>query len=242
MPQWPAYRPNKADALLDWAEETIPTFGKPRSTAQLRAKVCATKRRQVGLVPSDATCSVDDLTDLVATGTKFGCFYVDPPWPFENKRAFGGIGEYYDNLTIEGICALPVRELAADDAHLHLWVPNSLLEKAFIVLAAWGFEYKSLFVWCKPRDRPGPGHYWRNAHEVLLTAVRGDATRFNDGTLLSWGEYPRREHSRKPDEVRDVVRRASPGPYLELFARLQAEGWTTWGNQIAREDFLQAAE
>ena len=98
-----------------------------------------------------------------------------------------------------------------------------------------------MFTWVKTGNF-GTGHYWRNSTEQMLLGIRGDATRFKDHTMPSWGEFPRREHSRKADEVRDMVRRASPGPYLELFARLQAEGWTTWGNQIAREDFLQAAE
>jgi N6-adenosine-specific RNA methylase IME4 len=162
----------------------------------------------------------------------------DPPWSFENKTFFGGTFNQYGEMTIDEICAL---ELAADDAHLHLWVPNALLEKGLQVLAAWGFEYKSSFIWCKP-ERKGIGNYWITQHEFLLTGARGDATRFNDHSLRSWGEFPRREHSRKPDEVRDMVRRASPGPYLELFARLQAEGWTTWGNQIDRAVFLEAAE
>jgi N6-adenosine-specific RNA methylase IME4 len=235
--------PNQADALLDWCEETIPTFYKPRSTADLRAKVRAVKRKTIGLVPSDATCTVDDLFELVTRGKRFGCVYIDPPYDlFDNPTYFGGMDEYYDTMSIEEICALPVPDLLADDAHVHLWVPTALkLKAAPKIFDAFAVEYKSEFVWIKP-ERPGIGSYWMNQHETLLTAVRGNAARFNDHSLRSWGEFPRREHSRKPDEVRDMVRKASPGPYLELFARLPAEGWTIWGNQIERAVFLEAAE
>ena len=43
---------------------------------------------------------------------------------------------------------------------------------------------------------------------------------------------PRREHSRKPDEVRSGIERMLDGPYLELFARHRAPGWAAWGNEV----------
>ena len=80
----------------------------------------------------------------------------------------------------------------------------------------------------------GIGNYWRNSHEILLTAIRGDAKRFNDHSIMSWLECDRSRHSEKPFIIRDYIRRASPGPYLEMFARTPAEGWTCWGNEIER--------
>ena len=50
------------------------------------------------------------------------------------------------------------------------------------------------------------------------------------------------EHSAKPDEVYRRIERLFPGPYLELFARRERDGWTTWGDEIEREQFKQAAE
>jgi N6-adenosine-specific RNA methylase IME4 len=78
------------------------------------------------------------------------------------------------------------------------------------------------------------GNYFRNSHEVLLTAVRGDATRFNDHTLKSWQVLEQGAHSAKPEAVRGFIERASPGPYLELFGRRPAEGWTVFGDQVER--------
>ena len=80
----------------------------------------------------------------------------------------------------------------------------------------------------------GIGNYWRNSHEFLLTAIRGNAKRFNDHSLKSWGSFDRTKHSSKPEEVRQFIERASPGPYIELFARRTAPKWTCWGNQIEK--------
>ena len=71
----------------------------------------------------------------------------------------------------------------------------------------------------------------------MLTAIRGDAKRFNDHCLRSWLQCERSAHSEKPEQVRSFIERASPGPYLELFGRKAATGWAVWGNQIERSIF-----
>ena len=45
----------------------------------------------------------------------------------------------------------------------------------------------------------------------------------------------KREHSRNPDEFIPLIERCSPGPFLELFARGDREGWAMWGNQATAE-------
>ena len=112
-------------------------------------------------------------------------------------------------MTVEQLCALPVRELAAPDAHLHLWTTNGFLFDCQRIFEAWGFQFRSTFIWAKPDF--GIGNYWRNAHETLLTAVRGDATRFADKSLRSWLECERGQHSAKPERVRQMIERASAG-------------------------------
>lgn len=221
----------EADALLDWAEETVTTTGKPRSTREVRARV-AQRRNAVGAVPSSDTCTIADLHELATAGTKFGCIYSDPPWLYDNQATRASTGNHYDGLTVDQLCELPVRHLAADDAHLHLWTTNAFLFDAPRIFAAWGFEFRSSLVWVKPQM--GIGNYWRNSHEILLTAIRGDAKRFNDHGIMSWLECDRGQHSAKPEQVRTFIERASPGPYLEMFGRRVAPGWTTWGNQIER--------
>src|SRR5215831_6336523 len=126
---------------------------------------------------------VDDLYALAADGRRFGCIYADPPWLYNNQASRAATSKHYGGMTVDEICALPVSALAADDAHLHLWTTNAFLFDTWRVFAAWGFEFKSSFVWTKPQL--GLGNYWRNAHEVLLTAVRGNTNRFGDRGFAS---------------------------------------------------------
>ena len=187
---------------------------------------------------SDAR-TTDDLGELIASGERFGTIYADPPWLYANQATRAAAGNHYKCMTVDELCALPVGRLALPDAHLHLWTTNGFLFEAPKIFAAWGFEFRSSFCWVKMSI--GLGNYWRNSHELLLTAVRGEATRFNDATLRSWLECARGEHSAKPEPVRGMLERASPGPYLELFGRRPAAGWTVWGDQVERGRLLPAA-
>lgn len=228
--------PSRAEALLDRAAED------GLSTRALRAEVA--KERNAGAisapVASDETCTVADLHTLAGTGQRFGCIYADPPWLYDNQGTRAATSNHYGGMTVDELCALPVRDLAADDAHLHLWTTNAFLFECPRIFAAWGFEFRSSFVWVKPQM--GIGNYWRNSHEILLTAIRGDAKRFNDHSMKSWLECDRGAHSAKPEQVRGMLERASHGPRLEMFGRAVANGWTVWGNQIERSLFSAAME
>lgn len=231
-----ALPPATADTLLDAAE------AEGLSIRELRAEVSKVRNAAaIGAAATSAeTCSTTDLAALVASGQQFGCIYADPPWLYDNQGTRAATGNHYGGMTVDELCALPVRELAADDAHLHLWTTNAFLRDSFRIIDAWGFEFRSSFVWVKPQI--GIGNYWRNSHEFLLTAIRGDAKRFNDRSLRSWVEVDRGAHSAKPEQVRAMLERASPGPRLEMFGRQVADGWTVWGNQIERSLFAAAME
>jgi N6-adenosine-specific RNA methylase IME4 len=188
--------------------------------------------------------TVDPARDLMDTakGRKFRTILADPPWRFANRT--GKMAPEHRRLTRYGtlelpeIKALPVAGIAEEPAHLYLWVPNALLPEGLEVMAAWGFAYKSNIVWHKIRkdggsDGRGVGFYFRNVTELVLFGVRGKNAR-----TLAPGRRQvnligsqKREHSRKPDELYDVIEACSPGPYLELFARDTRPGWTAWGNQ-----------
>lgn len=226
--------PAEADALLDWAEEPIREVGKPRSTQELRAEVNR-RRPPLGSGPNQITCSVADLWQAAVDGRRWGCIYADPPWLYDNQQTRAATSNHYAGMTVDELCALPVGKIAAEDAHLHLWTTNGFLFETPRIFAAWGFEFRSSFVWIKPDI--GIGNYWRNAHEFLLTAVRGNAKRFNDHNLQSWLRCGRGSHSQKPEQVRGMLERASPGPYLELFARSKSDHWDVWGDQIERTLF-----
>lgn len=173
---------------------------------------------------------------------KFRTIYADPPWQFANRT--GKMApehrrlHRYCTMTIDEICAMPVREIADEPSHLYLWCPNALLGWGLRVMEAWGFTYKTNLVWYKIRKDGGPdgrgvGFYYRNVTELLLLGVRGHLRTFQPGRravniLLS----RKREHSRKPDEFYKLIEKCSPSPRLELFARHPRPGWTQWGDEI----------
>jgi N6-adenosine-specific RNA methylase IME4 len=176
---------------------------------------------------------------------KYPVLMGDPPWPYAtySDKGKGRSAEaHYDSMSIEDIAKLPVSSWAASDSVLLLWVTRPILRRAFEVIEAWGFEYKTVaFTWVKtiPSEYDndpclfgppplhfafGMGHWTRSNPEQCLLATRGKPHRINADVpelLLAH----RREHSRKPDEVYDLVERLVAGPYLELFARQRRPGW-----------------
>ncbi len=176
----------------------------------------------------------------VAGGERFAAVLADPPWQFANRT--GKVAPEhrrlarYGTMDLEAIRALPVGDVAAERAHLYLWVPNALLPAGLDVMAAWGFTYKSNLVWHKVRkdggsDGRGVGFYFRNVTELVLFGVRGRdvRTRPPGRRQVNLLASRKREHSRKPDALYDVIEACSWGPFLELFARGARRGWTSWG-------------
>lgn len=173
--------------------------------------------------------AVDRLDALVDDGLTFKTIYADPPWRYDQSPR-GAAEHHYATMSHDELAALPVGRLAAPDCHLHLWATHSFYAEALGLMSAWGFDYKSLFVWVKPQL--GMGHYWRSSSEFLLLGVRGK-TRFRDRSVPNWMCVPRGKHSQKPDLIRCLVELVSPGPYLELFGRKPVPGWTVFGNEVS---------
>lgn len=209
----------QCDAVVDWGRSTV---------AQI------TQIRQ-------GSPEGRDLLEAVA-GRKFATILADPPWQFQNRT--GKVApehrrlSRYGTMTLEEIKCLPVPLIAAETAHLYLWVPNALLPDGLAVMREWGFHYKSNLVWHKIRkdggsDGRGVGFYFRNVTELILFGVRGkNARTLAPGrSQVNFIRSRKREHSRKPDEQYGVIEACSPGPYIELFARGERSGWFGWGNQ-----------
>lgn len=176
----------------------------------------------------------------------FSTILADPPWQFQNRT--GKVAPEhkrllrYPTMNLEEIKQLPVGKLAAADSHLYLWVPNALLQEGLEVMKSWGFTYKTNLIWYKIRKDGGPdgrgvGFYFRNVTEMILFGVRGSMRTLKPGrTQVNLMSSRKREHSRKPDEIYDIVEDCSPGPYLELFARFSRPGWQQWGNEDVEEN------
>jgi N6-adenosine-specific RNA methylase IME4 len=178
----------------------------------------------------------DDIAALIARGRAYRGLLADPPWEWDTTGGkAGATTPYYPSMTMDELCALPVSQVATDDAFLFLWCPPALLESAGLsLIRAWGFAYKVNLVWDKGNF--GRGAYVRTAHEHLLVAVRpGSPTHFIDNSVGSVIRVPSTRHnSEKPVEAHRIVERAINGPYLELFARKHVRGWDCFGNQLAK--------
>lgn len=159
---------------------------------------------------------------------KYRTILADPPWDVQ-QRGERGAERHYDLMTLEQIAAMPVADLAEENAHLWLWVTNATLRQGYDIAEAWGFTVRSPLTWVK--FRLGLGVYLRNSTEHLLFATKGTApVQFR--SQPTWINAPVQDHSHKPEEQYALIERVSPGPYLELFARRRQHGWDAWGNQI----------
>lgn len=172
---------------------------------------------------------------------------ADPPWRFAagksrpwtigaGGRRMRGTTVPYSFMEVDEICALPVGDIAADNAHLYLWNVATLHRKGVSeqVAEAWGFEVVGEIIWAKKNF--GLGAFPRPQHEVLLVCRRGKLpfTRRDVGSVHTWEQERAyrnggKVHSRKPAAAYDLIESASPPPYVDLFCRQQRFGWDSWG-------------
>ena len=135
-------------------------------------------------------------------------------------------------MTLEDICALPIKDISYENSVLFLWATSPLLEDAFQVIKAWGFKYKTSFVW----DKVGHnfGHYNSVRHEFLLIATKGSCTPDNLELFDSVQMIQKSDkHSEKPSRFREIIDTLyTYGEKVELFARTSADGWHVWGNEL----------
>jgi N6-adenosine-specific RNA methylase IME4 len=184
----------------------------------------------------------------VVPGPPYRALMVDPPWSYRNawRTRRGNRGHYasgdprvlrgpgaaanYKTLSVADLEVLPVDRWAEVDAHLYLWAPNAHIESAHQLARAWGFEPVTLITWCKTQI--GMGVYFRATTEQIVFCVRGRlATLRRD--LPTHFVARRTRHSEKPDAAYELVEAASPGPYLDVFARRQRPGWAVYGDEVA---------
>jgi N6-adenosine-specific RNA methylase IME4 len=127
-------------------------------------------------------------------------------------------------MSTDEICAEKVGDFVTADAALFLWVPNPLLVDGLRVVEAWGFKYKTNFVWVKEgRSMYGKlGFYARGEHELLLLATRGSFLPEGGELPSSVIKAPKGEHSKKPERAYEIIEQMYPTsiPRMrELFQR-----------------------
>lgn len=210
-------------------------FGHPKAVVDIESRP-----------PPEESCVTADLGELIAAGRKFAVIYADPPWKFKTWSKKGeGRSPKYPTMTLDEIKALPVQQLAARNCALFLWTTGPMLPDALGVITAWGFTYRTLgFTWVKLNPSGiGLAHgkgFWTRANAELCLIGGKDSPKRRAKNVDQVVISPRREHSRKPDEVSERIECLVGGPYLEMFARRRRPGWCVFGNEIDR--YLEAAE
>jgi len=164
---------------------------------------------------------------------KYRVIYADPPWSYGNKltEGYGAAENHYPTMSIDELCALPVADMTNGNAVLFLWTTSPLLKESFKVIDAWGFKYKTSFVWDKVRHNMG--HYNSVRHEFLLVCTKGsctpDVSKLFDSVVVCERSD---KHSEKPEVFREMIDTLyTRGNKIELFARKSVPGWDVWGNQ-----------
>jgi len=195
---------------------------------------------------------------------RYKTILADPPWPYKASRPFGSTKEArpksynhptsspsalarYKLMTIKDISSLAIP--SEENAHLYLWTTNAFMVEAHAVARAWGFTPKTIITWVKTRkgkDIPsmGMGYYFRNSTEHLLFCVKGKMRLKNMIQLPTAFAVTRpfNQHSKKPVFFHELIEKASPGKYLELFARSKRPGWDVWGNEVESNITLETIE
>ena len=184
--------------------------------------------------------------------SRYSIIYADPPWTFRtwsDKGKDRSPEKHYNCMNIRDVQALPVADIADTDCALFLWATDPLLPEALETIKAWRFTYKTVaFVWAKLNKAApqllftekdfftGMGYWTRANPEICLLATKGKPERFSKSVRRLVIE-PRREHSRKPDSIRQrIVELVGDKPRIELFSRSRTEGWDNWGNEVEKFD------
>jgi len=204
------------------------------SEPELRSAGKAARREQREIDQAAAT----EAASKQIGSTLYGVIYADPPWRFDPRSRKTGLDRAADNhygtMATDDICAIEVP--AADNAALFLWATMPMLTHALRVMEAWGFAYKSGFVWVK--DKIGTGYWARNKHELLLIGTRGDIAAPAPGTQFeSVILHATARHSAKPAVFAEMIEQMFPtARLLEMFAREPRAGWDVWGAEIAPKE------
>lgn len=170
----------------------------------------------------------------ISSRKKYNIIYADPPWKY------GRTIEHYNCVPLKDIYNFPIDKIAAENCVLFLWVTFPILPEALETVKRWGFRYvTTAFTWVKTYKNKGTpfigmGNWTRANAEICVMGIRGNLKRKSNKVsqiVLS----PLREHSRKPDEIRErIVQLMGNLPRIELFARQTVKGWDCWGNETKK--------
>ena len=186
---------------------------------------------------------------------KYQIIYCDPPWDYNGKLQFdksaiksentnfskpifiSGAAFKYPTVKTKLLKELNIESIAADDSLLFMWSTNPHLAQAIELGSAWGFEYKTVaFIWDKMTHNPG--QYTLSNCELCLLFKKGRIPKPRGArNIQQLIRSPRKKHSYKPNDVRMNIEAMFPSQNkIELFARVRAKDWDSWGLDIPENE------
>ena len=189
----------------------------------------------------------------LATMGQYSVVVIDPPWTTnaaasqkhksaveEHQTEHGRVlrtggslydgGRYYDVMSLDEIRDLPVPAVLADDAFVFVWTINRFLPHTFELLTHWGLQYIFTMTWHKTAGAHPTGYPYYNA-EWAVVGRKGNPKFTTTKQFFTTNTWPRREHSEKPEEFYDLLRRVTVAPRLDVFGRRVIQGFSSWGNE-----------
>ncbi len=225
--------PEKAfERFLEEAQQEqgeVTTAGLTKLARDLSAKK-KKKDTSTEVAPVVEDCQMVPTISELIYRQKYACVYVDAPWPVSGEPSEDG------DKALECFCTAlsqqPIQELVEEHSHLHMWATDESLFAAKTVMEAWGFTFKGALICLNNLGRPG--NYWVEAHEYLLLGVRGGLP-LMERSMNSWMRACREPDGNSPDNIRRLIERVSPGPYLHLFGNKPISGWTVYSSMAGRD-------
>jgi N6-adenosine-specific RNA methylase IME4 len=167
---------------------------------------------------------------------KYGTIVIDPPWDMqkiEREVRPNQVEFDYPTMSEDELAAFPVADMAADDCHLFCWTTQKYLPVVFRLLEAWGVRYVFTMVWHKPGGFQPIGLAQYNG-EFVLYGRRGSPVFAETKAFPCVFCAERREHSRKPNEFYDMIRRVTHEGRIDVFSRESREGFDQFGNETEK--------
>ena len=177
------------------------------------------------LLPTTDTVSVPE--------GQYSTIIIDPPWPIKKIERYEAPYQEpdfdYKEMTIEAIKQITLP--AADNCHLFLWTTQKYLPVSFEILNAWEFKYIFAMVWHKAGGFQ-PFNLPQYNCEFAIYGRKGSPKFLETKSFFTCLNGKRREHSRKPVEFYDLIRRVCPEPRIDIFSREKINGFDSFGDEI----------
>ena len=178
----------------------------------------------------------------------YDVIYADPPWNYPQQRPGGmnNAADHYDVMTLDDIAALSEWNLLNKPGVVFMWATSPLLAESIKLGEMLGLHYRGIeFVWVKTKKDGSPmgaAGVRPSIVKPLTELVLGFSNKRTGRPLPLSSESvvqtvfaPKREHSRKPDEVAERIESLYPSASkLEMFARTTRPGWDVFGNEVGK--------